>query len=73
MSVHVRELLAREGRVFVKDPRGPREGYRHAPNAVRNCGVCGDEIILHGRIGWLHCSDLEVSGLDGEHEAVPAR
>ena len=53
-TLNARQILEREGRPLIADLLGPVNGYRHSPNSVRRCSKCYDEIILHGRYGWLH-------------------
>lgn len=71
--LNARLILEREGRLFTADVLGPVNGYRHSPNSVRRCSKCYDEIILHGRLGWLHCESLEHDCLDAENVATCAR
>ena len=72
-TLNVRQILEREGRPLTADALGPVSGYRHSPNSVRRCSKCYDEIILHGRFGWLHAESLEHDCLDAENTATCAR
>lgn len=72
-ALHARQILEREGRPLIADVLGDRNGYRHSPNSLRYCSKCYGQIILHGRLGWLHCESLEHDCLDAENVATCAR